>query len=137
MPTTRRGSMLLEVVIASGLAAVLAMLFAQALSSVALERRHVERRAIALQEAANIVERVAALEWSQITSEGVTDIGLSPEIEHILPAAAAHLSVEEQPGEVPAKQVRVEIQWQGAAGQPEPPVRLSYWAYPRPAGGAP
>lgn len=133
----RRGMVMLEVIVGCGLLAVFLAVCVQLLSVTALERRDIERRAIALQEAANIIERVSAMPFEEITPERLADVQLSPEVRQILPAGVAQLFVEEEAGEVPSKRVRVEINWTGTAGRPEAPARLVYWAYPRPEGATP
>lgn len=131
----RRGVVMLEVVVGCGLLAVLLALAVQLLSVTALQRRHTERRAIALEQAANVVERVSAVPYAEITPERLAAIELSPEVRQILPGGTARLFVDDEAGDVPAKRVRVEIQWTGAGGRTEAPARLTYWFYP-PAEGA-
>jgi hypothetical protein len=128
----RRGIVMLEVIVGCGLLAVLLAICAQLLSVTALERRNSERRAIALEEAANIIERISAVPFADMTRERLAKVELSPEVQRILPGGAAELVVEEEAGEVPSKRVSVKITWKGAAGRTEAPVRLTYWAYPTP-----
>ena len=132
MNASRRGVILLEVVVAFGLMAVLVTICLQMLAVNAAARRAVERRAVALQEAANMLERVSALSWEQITAQRVAEFELSPSVRDILPGATARLSVEAS-GDAgpPAKQVRVEISWTNSVGETEAPVQLSSWTYAR------
>jgi hypothetical protein len=133
----RRGVVLLEVVVGCGLLAVLLAVCVQLLSVTALERRDIERRAIAMEEAANLIERVAAMPYTDITPEALKKIKLSPDVEQILPGGSAQLSVDAEEGEVPAKRVHVAIQWSTPAGTTETPARLTYWVYPPPPGDSP
>jgi len=131
----RRGNITLEMIVSCGLLAVVIGLSVQMLASTALQRRYTERRAIALQEAANLVERASALSYDEITMERLKEITLSDEVRKILPEAVAALTLLEEPasevsGGVPGKRVQVELKWIGAGHVPEAPVRLSYWAYP-------
>jgi hypothetical protein len=126
-------------IVSCGLLAVVIGLSVQMLASTALERRYSERRAIALQEAANLVERVSAIAYPEITTQRLKDITLSDDARKILPDAVATLTLHEEPasaasGGLAAKRVQVELKWMGAGNSPEAPVRLSYWAYPL-AGG--
>ncbi len=130
----RRGFVILEVIVACGLLAVLLTMSVQVLSLMAVERRHVERRAIALVEAANIVERMSTMPYEDIDEARLADVGLSPDVCQLLPDGRASLAVEDESGEVPGKRVRVEIVWTGAAGHPESPVRLTHWVWQRPSG---
>jgi uncharacterized protein (DUF58 family) len=133
----RRGVIMVEVIVGCALVAVLLALCVQLLSVTALERRGVERRAIALEQAANLIERVSAMPFEQITPQRLGEIKLAEEVEAILPKAAVTWSVADEPGDVPAKRVRVEIAWTGLGGRAESPARLTYWAYPRPQGATP
>jgi prepilin-type N-terminal cleavage/methylation domain-containing protein len=132
----RRGFTIVEVLVAAGLLAVLLALCAQLLSVTGHARRASERRAIALEEAANLIERVRTLPFAEVTPERLARIELAPEVREFLPDATAKLSIDKETDAVPAKRVRVEIQWRAAAG-PEPPARLTFWVYPSPAGAAP
>lgn len=124
-----RGVLLIEVLAACGLTAVLLALCVQVLSLTALERRHIERRAIALQEAANLVERAAALPFDELTDAKLAELSLSPEVVQILPQAKSTFTVSDEPGDLPAKRVRVEIHWQGRGGREEAPASLTFWAF--------
>jgi hypothetical protein len=127
----RRGIVMLEVIVGCGLLAILLAVCAQLLSTTAIARRNSERRAIALEEAANIIERVIAVPFADMTSERLADIKLSPEVQQILPGGVAELVVEDETGELPSKRVSVKITWKGAAGRTEAPARITYWAYQR------
>lgn len=132
---------MLEVVAACGLMAVLLAVCLQMLALTAATRRTVERRAIALQEAANLLERASVLAWQDVTPEQLATVDLTPSVREILPGAVAHWSVAatNEPGPL-AKQVRVEINWTNPAGQTDAPVRLSSWRYAThvaPAGNKP
>ncbi len=132
MVRSRRAVALMEVIAAAALLAVLATVCLRMFAFSALERRTAQRRAVAMQEVANTVERVAALPWAQITSERLAQIELSPNVQQILPGGALKLSVEPSATGPPARKVRVEITWTNAAGGVDAPVRLAYWAFPRP-----
>jgi hypothetical protein len=131
----RRGVILVEVVVGCALAALLLALCVQMLSLTAFERRDVEQRSIALEQAANLIERVAAMPYDQITPEKLAELKLPPEVEPILPGGAAKWFVTDETGDLPAKRVRVEIAWRG--GRPQRPAKLTTWVYPQPSGAAP
>ena len=133
-----RGVLLIEVLAACGLTAVLLALCVQVLSLTALERRHIERRAIALQEAANLVERASALPFDDLSAAKLAELSLSPEVVAILPQAKSAFSVTDEPGELQARRVRLEIRWLGRGGREESPVRLTFWTFaPQPAAEGP
>jgi len=137
----RRGNITIEMIVSCGLVAVVIGLSVQMLASTALERRYTERRAIALQEAANLIERASAIPYAEITTERLKDTTLSDDVRKILPEAVAVLTLHDEPaneasGGLAAKRVQVELKWMGAGHATEAPVRLSYWTYPL-AGGTP
>lgn len=125
----RRGIVLIEVLTACGLLAVLLALCIQLLSLTAIERRHVERRAIAMQAAANLVEQASIVPFDQLTDEKLAAIETSSGIARLLPDVMTTFTVVEDREDSTAKRIRVEIQWNGRGGRREPPVRLTYWAY--------
>jgi hypothetical protein len=134
----RRGVFLIEVLAACGLTAVLLALCVQILSLTALERRHIERRAIALQEAANLVERASALPFGDLSAANLAELSLSPEVAAILPHAKSSFSITDEPGDLPARRVRLEIRWQGRGGREESPANLTFWTFaPQPAAEVP
>jgi len=131
---TRRGILLIEVIAACGLTAVLLALCVQMLSLTALERRHIERRAIALQEAANLLERASALPFDELSDAKLAELTITPEVREILPQAKSAFIVSDEPGDLPTRRVRLEIHWQGRGTRKEAPARLTFWAFaPQPA----
>jgi len=131
----RRGFAITEVIVSVGLVAVLLAVTVQTLSLMAVQRRNLDRRAIALQEAANLVERVSLLGYDKLSEETLSRIELAPEVQKVLPGVESSIQLAAEPGEVPGKRVRVEITWNGKAGR-EPPVQLTHWFWQGAGGGA-
>jgi hypothetical protein len=130
MSTPRRGIMLLEAAVAFGLLAVLIAICLQMLAATAAARRAVDRRAIAAQEGANLIERLTAMPWDKITPEGLVEVPLSSSIQELLPGAAAKITVAPSSDPGPqSKHLALEITWTGPTGETESPVRLDYWTY--------
>ncbi len=134
MRPMRRGVMLMEAVAAGALLAVLLIISLRVMAAAALERRVVEKRTVAIQEAANAIERASALSWEQITPERLAEIRLSPAVEQFLAGAKLAWTVEPTASGPTAKHIRAELTWQSPNGAPSAPVRLNYWAYAPPAG---
>ncbi len=137
MNNMRRGFSLIEIAVAAALLAVLIGVSAQMVVATNAQRPALEKRAIALQQAANIIERVTAWPWQDITAERLASVKLAPSVTELLPGAALKLSVEPAVDAPPGKHVRVEISWTNAAGGTDSPVRLNYWAYARPGEKSP
>ena len=145
MRIRRRGILLMEVFIACGLLAVVVAVTVEMLSMTATARRAGDRREMALQEAANAVERAAAIPFAELSDERLSQIKLSPAVAALLPGAK--LKLVSEPGDeladnaLPAHHVTVEVSWTSATGGNESPVRLDFWTFAAPApisaGGAP
>jgi hypothetical protein len=126
----RRGYGLLEMAIAALMLAVAMALVVQAASWLAAERRGAERRQRAVQEAANLMERLTSLPWDELTPGRAAAQTLSPATREILRDGSLTVDVSDEPGDPPARRVAIRIGWGSAA-----PVRLVAWVHRR--GGKP
>jgi Tfp pilus assembly protein PilV len=129
----RRGITVLELMIAILVTGVVLGGIAQLLAAVASQRRESERRLAAIHEAANQMERLAQLSWSELTQEGTAGWELTAEAAAALPAGtlAVDVSEVEAGGEDPAhaRRVEVEVAWRNTAGATVEPVRLVAWRF--------
>jgi hypothetical protein len=82
-----------------------------------------------LQEVANLMERLFAAPYAELTPESVAAVPLSAGCRARLPDARLSVAVVPTAGPPPGKQVSVEIVWRGHHGQPARPVRLTAWRY--------
>jgi Tfp pilus assembly protein PilV len=126
----RRAFTLVEVTITVFLLAVAMTTIVQVLGWVASERRAVERRQWAIEEAGNLMERVTALPFNEITSESMRAFSLSASIREKLPGPELTLNVGETNAAGRAKQVAIAIRWRNRGGTWEAPVRLTTWSHP-------
>jgi hypothetical protein len=129
-----RGLTTFEIVMATVVLGVAMMLTVRCLGWVVRERRSIDRRAIAVQEAANLMERLTAQSWKDLTPETFGDQTLSEEAIRSLPGAELKVAVADRPGELLLKRIRVQLRWRGRSGGYEAPVRLTAWVSRR--GGA-
>jgi hypothetical protein len=112
----------------SGVVLVLLMAVAvQLLAWVAAERRAAERRQWALEEAANIMDRITALPWDSLNSDRLSDVARSSQADSVLPEGNLLVELMDMPGEFASKRVVVQVQWQARPGQRVAPVRLTSW----------
>jgi hypothetical protein len=125
----RRGYLLVELSMATMLLAVAMVLTVQLLGWTASERRAVERHERAVQEAANLMERLTALPWDRATPEAAAAVQLSPSSRQALPGCELTASVVSLGTDPPAKRIRVLIRWRNRSGVFEAPVRLTAWIY--------
>lgn len=125
----RRGFTVLEVLVAIILVATLLTVSLEFLHALALQRRSLSDRRLALQEAGNCMERIAVWPWDELTTERLSGIDLSPEIRRALPSAKLSIRVSPTPEPPQGKVVSVTIRWQEQPEQPERSVRLVTWRY--------
>jgi type II secretory pathway pseudopilin PulG len=142
MIARNRGFSLVEMMVAGVVATALIGICVQMLASASRQRRSAERRAVALQEAENVIESIGALDWEEVIPERLAQYQLSDGGQ----AALVHgqLRVVVEPGErnPPSKLIRVKVSWPGlGSGETTSDdalsVRLSTWAFPRTKVAAP
>jgi hypothetical protein len=125
----RRGSLLAEVAMAAVLLTIAMTLSVKVLGWVALERRDAERRQRAVMEAGNVMERLTAYTFDDVTPALAKRITLSDASRQLLPdpeLAVTVTAAEPAPGRA-AKRIAIELRWRGASGERVAPVRLTSW----------
>jgi len=133
---TRRGSLLAE----AGMSAVMLMiamsLVARVVGWTAAERRDLDHRQWAVQEAANLMERLTSRPFDSLTNDGVKDLAPSPESAKILPDAQLRVEVVDRDpaGGDDSRRVALTLRWRGRSGEWAGPVRLTSWVYRRKGG---
>ena len=120
----RRGFTLIEVGVAGVLLLTTMAMTAQVLGRLAAERRAADRRREAVQEAAIVLERLAARPWAELTPESARALRLSEPARRALPGGELAVDIAEHDG---LKRIRVAVRWPGRAGGPEAPARLTAW----------
>jgi hypothetical protein len=125
----RRGSLLAEVAMATVILMIAMSLTVKVLGWVALERRSAERRQRAVLEVANVMERITAYPFEEVTPDLTSRITLSTTAGQSLPES--DLSVEVTNSEPGAgrssKRIAIRLRWKGRSGEWEAPVRLTSW----------
>jgi Tfp pilus assembly protein PilV len=131
----RRGVTIFELTIAVLLVAVVLSGVAQLLALVSAQHRERERRIAAMHEAANHMERLAALPLSALTEATAAQAALSTEAAALLPDGELTVRVETAEPDVsgatapPARRLVVAVAWKNASGAAVKPVRLVSWRY--------
>jgi prepilin-type N-terminal cleavage/methylation domain-containing protein len=125
----RSGFTLLEILVSCLLLAVLLTIGLQLAAAVAAQRKAAALRETALQEAANVMERLCSQRWEDLTAEAARRQWLSDEAARSLPGAAARVEIEPADDEPAAKRIGVEVRWEPASGKPSERVRLVAWKY--------
>jgi Tfp pilus assembly protein PilV len=125
----RRGMSLLELIAAGVLLAAILSLGLEFLAAAAGQRRATRQRQAAIQEADNLMERLYARPWEDLTPERVGDLRLGDEAGRLLPGGELSIDVAQSADLPDAKRLSVSIHWQDRSGQPANPVRLVAWRY--------
>jgi hypothetical protein len=124
-----RGSLLVEVAMGTVLLMITMTMTVKVLGWVAQERHSAERRQRALLEVANVMERISAYRFEDLTPDLARRIKLSE-------TARGHWSDSELTVEFtdspagdgpPARRVALELRWRGRSGLWDRPVRLCAW----------
>jgi hypothetical protein len=125
----RRGSLLVEVAMAAVLLMIAMGLTVKVLGLVAVERRASERRQRALFEVGNLMERITAYPFDDVTPELGRRLALTPTSRQALPDAQLAVDVAgSEPGAGrSAKRVAIRLRWRGPEGEWVAPVRLTSW----------
>lgn len=127
----RRGYLLVELAAATALLGTMLLIMVPAVGWIAHERQSLDRRAVALQEAANLLDELTSLPWAAITPERVQASRMSAEAEAILSPAKLEIALDEPADDPAAKRLCVTLRWQGSHGLDDGPVRLTAWTYRR------
>ena len=128
MKRSRRGSMFLEACMSLAVLAAAFVAVAQLTALVAQQRQALEQRRWATREAANLMERIMARPWDELTPEQLAPLAESLAAERSLRGGQVAIEVldHEQPA---AREVRVRIAWRNPAQQVERPVELIAWKH--------
>ena len=120
---------MIELAAAGVLLAVILAVCAQFFRATATQRRGLEARQIAMQEVANLMERLCARPWEEVTPEAAGPIELSEEAQKALADGKVEIDVLQPDDEPSAKRITVVLCWQPQPNQPPRSVRLVAWKY--------
>jgi hypothetical protein len=126
---TRRGIVMVELIVAGMVTGTLMVLCLQLCSAALSQRRAADQEQCAMLELGNVMERVAARRWSQLTTAALSDEKLSPAAGRQLPGAELKLEVSPAAKEPNAKRITATLRWQDPSGRLGAPLRLTTWRY--------
>ena len=114
---------------AAALLMVAMTLTVKVLGFVASERRASDRRQRALVEVANLMERISAYPFDEVTPGLATRLTLSPTGRQALPDSELAIEVAgSEPGAGRlARRIAIRLRWRGPDGEWAAPVRLTSW----------
>ncbi|MFH1264389.1 MAG: hypothetical protein ABIK89_01590 [Planctomycetota bacterium] len=125
----RRGSSLLEVTAAGILLAMMLTVSLQFFRATAAQRRGLQARRTAVEEVANVMERLSARPWEELTAENAGQVEPSPEVRQALSGSELKIDVLQTEGEPEGKRITVALRWPAGPEQPDRSVRLVAWRY--------
>jgi hypothetical protein len=98
--------------------------------------RQQRMHAVAVQEAANLMDRIVADGWEELGRQRVSRYQLSELVGQQLPAAELQVALTDDPGPPKGRRVAVTIAWKSSPGAEPRRVRLTSWVFP-PVGDRP
>ena len=107
LPGSCRGSMIVELLACGALLGVVLSTAIPMLRWAIQERKFTDEREIAMLEVDNLMERVTALDWSELTTERAAEFGLSTSVAAQLPEPHLAIAVESDAKDDAAKIVRI------------------------------
>ncbi len=128
----RPGFTLMETCVAMVVLSALTTICLQYFTAAGDQRRQIYAQLTATQEAVNLLERIEALEWSELATAGATKLEPSAQARQTLPDARVEILVDEPAGTPPSRRVTARVHWRPQLGEPEREVRLVAWRYPKP-----
>jgi Tfp pilus assembly protein PilV len=128
----RRGFTLLEAFVAAAVLGALTVACLKFFTAGAAQQEAMRDRSRAAQLAANVMERLTAQPWDQLTAEKVRPLQDAEDLRQSLPDSKIEIQITQPSGEPGAKQIAVLVRWPSRSDVPPRPVRLVAWRY-RPA----
>ncbi len=126
----RRGVSMMEIVAATAILAVMAMLLVPVIGGVAEVREGAAQHQLAVFEAANLMERVAVLRANgPLTRQQLEELSLSRTARDQLTEPQLAFSLGEAAGSPPARALTIEISWENQHGQRGVPVQVVTYLY--------
>jgi hypothetical protein len=130
---SRRGATMLEMIATAVILGTVMTVSLPMLKSITSERRAAVSHEQAIMAAANIMERITAMPFFEITPEFAKRTQLPDWLREQLNDPVLELRVETTPDESApdesAKLIRLKLEWQTSAGLKVAPIRLSAWVY--------
>lgn len=133
----RGGFLLPELIGSLTILVILLGVAASVLGWFATERRAALRRAWALSEAQNVLERVTLIPYERLEPDSAFVKKLGERTERSLPGGRLTIQIDETDAGPKSKRIAVAISWRDSHGVEMTPVRLTTWISPIPQREAP
>jgi hypothetical protein len=125
----RRGAIVVEMAMAGVVLMIGMMLTVKVVGFVASQRREAEHRQRAILEVGNLMERMTAYAYDEVSAELARRLTLSDAARLSLPGSELAIDVtpsEASPGR-PSKRIAIRLRWRNRSGEWDRPVRLTSW----------
>lgn len=124
-----RGTTLFEATMALAIIGLSLTALVQLLVPVQHQRRMIERRSLALLEAANVLENLMNAPLAELAPERIRELRLSEAAAAQIRGGSLVVEVAEPSGTPAARRLRVTVQCDGPDGAPETLGQLTAWRY--------
>ena len=119
-----RGFTLLEVVVSGTILATVLLVSARMVSTIARQREAILDRQTALAEAGNVMERVFARPWGDLSDDAIEGLRPSDDFRRALPGGELSIEITALPEAPAAKRILVKVSWTHEPDQPDRSVQL-------------
>ncbi|HJT31919.1 MAG TPA: hypothetical protein VJ783_07680 [Pirellulales bacterium] len=127
----RSGFTVIECCAAAALLAAALTVVVSLLTSVARQRLAAAWQAQAVIEADNLLERLTAEPYVELTGQHVAAMNLNESVAERLPNGAVEAQIDEEAGPPGRKRIEVEISWHGPRSEQARRHRVVTWVYAR------
>lgn len=123
----RRGFTLVEMMVAGVLLMTIAMVVVPSIYWVHRQHRQTEHRQLAIVEVENMMERVVALPFNDISQTKVDKFVLSESALSQLVNPKLEIKISDSNGLLQTKKIQIQLEWKNYQGMNMAPVRLTSW----------
>ena len=127
--SARHGFTIIEMIVATVLLSAVMVTALPLFGWIIQQRRSADQRQFAVQEVANLAERITANDWESVTSASLAKMTVSERVSDVLSDPRLQLQVADVTGPPTAKRVTIEFSWRDRAGNFVSPVRLVVWIH--------
>ena len=125
----RRGISLIEMIVSTVLLSAV-LVAAVPMIGWSFQQRHLaQKRQLANQEVANIMETIATTPWAQVTSETLGQVKLSEAAQNELNNAKLEINLKQSESDIVSKQIILKLSWSDKMNRPIAPITLTTWMY--------
>lgn len=126
--SSRRGTMLVEIIVSAAMLGTLLIIINQMVVRLHKQSAALDKHRFAQVTLENLLEEFTALEWSEISTESISQLSLSDLAKSKLHQVTLEGDVELEQEPVPAKRVQLRMSWQGESGVAQS-LGLATWVF--------